>query len=66
MLDKWGSNASGGIEADSHSAIVFRYLDIRYVGDHCYNYRREGKRGWREGLGGVMKWREYRRGEGRK
>ena len=53
LLDKWSSNASGGVEADSHSAIVFRYLDIRHVRDHCCNYRREGKRGWRVGLEGV-------------
>ena len=67
LLDKWSNNASGGVEADSHSAIALRYFDIRYVRDHSCNYRREGKRGWREGLEeGVMKWREYRRGEGTK
>ena len=52
LSDKLSSNASGGVEADSDSAIVFRYFDIRYIRDHCYNYRREGKRGRREGLEG--------------
>ena len=54
LSDKWSNNASGGVEADSHSAIVFRYLDIRHVRDHCCNYRREGRedgeKGWREGV----------------
>ena len=48
LSDELSSNASGGVEADSDSAIVFRYLDIRYVGDHCCNYRREGRNEGRE------------------
>ena len=45
----WISEGSGGVEADSNSAIVFWYFDIRNAGDHCWNYGREREEGERRG-----------------
>ena len=45
LSGEWICNASGSVKADSNSAIVFRYFDIRNTGDHCCNYRKMKRRG---------------------
>ena len=45
LSDEWIFNASGSVEADSNSAIVFRYFNTKNAGDHCCNYRKMKRKG---------------------